>query len=142
MKAGTKEVTRHVGAYVFTAKLPARVCRCGEALFADRDVGAFDDRVAWMLAEAGITTPEVLRFLRKAIGLQAQELAALLGVRPETVSRWEKGRGKIDRAAYAVLRQLLFDERKGGTSTSMAENLRSLLKPKRLPSKVQVRLAG
>ncbi len=53
-------------------------------------------------ARAGVQ----LKLVRKAAGLKATELADLLGVTPETVSRWECGRSEIPRAAVYVLVEL------------------------------------
>jgi transcriptional regulator with XRE-family HTH domain len=40
-------------------------------------------------------TEKEIRFLRKEIGLKSKELAKVLGVSAETVSRWENGRKQI-----------------------------------------------
>jgi putative zinc finger/helix-turn-helix YgiT family protein len=130
---------RHVAGYEFTADLPARVCAgCGTSYFDDRVVGQFDAAVAARLAEAGVTDPTALKFMRKVTGLQGKEFAELLAVRPETVSRWEQGKRPIDRATYAIIRQLVC-ERAGGVTTT-TDYLRSLHKPKRLPKIVKIAL--
>lgn len=135
----TVERTRHVAGHAFTAELPARVCTsCGESYFSDDDVAAFDLAVAAKLAEAGITDAEALKFMRKVTGLNGKDFAELLEVRPETVSRWEKNKRPIDRATYAIIRQLIFDRLHG--TTTMADFLRSLRKPKRLPRRVKVKV--
>ena len=87
---------------------------------------------------SGITDAEALKFMRKVTGLNGKEFAELLEVRPETVSRWEKDKRPIDRATYAIIRQLIFDRLHG--RTVMADFLRSLRKPKRLPRRVKVDL--
>lgn len=131
---------RHVAGHVFTAEMACRVCTtCQTSYFDDRTVGHFDALVAARLLEAGVTEPDALRFLRKAIGLQGKEFAELLAVRPETVSRWEQGKRPIDRATYALLRQLV-SERAGGV-TATADYLRSLRRPKRLPKTVKLVLS-
>jgi len=48
-----------------------------------------------------------IRFLRKALGLNQQELADLMGVRNETVSRWETGRQPIEPPSEKLLRALV-----------------------------------
>lgn len=132
------EHTRRIGETTFSGRLPALVCRsCKESFIAQSDLADFDARVALMLAGAGMAGPEVLRFLRKATGLQAKEFAQLLGVRPETVSRWEAGKAPMDRATLAIIRQILADRLE--VRTGMAEFLRSLQKPKKLPAQVRVR---
>jgi putative zinc finger/helix-turn-helix YgiT family protein len=130
---------RHVAGCEFTADLQARVCTgCGTSYFEDRVVGQFDAAVAARLAEAGVTDPAALKFMRKVTGLQGKEFAELLGVRPETVSRWEQGKRPVDRATYAVMRQLVYERARGLTSTT--DYLRSLHKPKRLPKRVRIAL--
>ena len=130
---------RHVAGHVFTAALPARVCAgCATAYFEDLVVSQFDALVAARLAEAGVTEPEALKFMRKVTGLQGKEFAELLAVRPETVSRWEQGRRPIDRATYAVIRQLVCERARGITATRYY--LRSLRRPKRLPKTVTIAL--
>jgi putative zinc finger/helix-turn-helix YgiT family protein len=129
--------TRHVAEHEFTARLPAGDCAaCGTIFFDDAVVDQFDVLVAARLAEAGVTEPEALRFMRKVTGLQGKEFAELLGVRPETVSRWEQGKRPIDRATYAIIRQLVHERARGTTAT--ADYLRSLAKPKRLPRTIKI----
>ena len=130
---------RHVAGHVFTADLPARLCvKCGTSYFDDLVVGQFDALVAAKLAEAAVTQPEALKFMRKVTGLQGKEFAELLAVRPETVSRWEQGKRPIDRATYAVIRQLVYERARGVTAT--ADYLRSLHRPQRLPKTVKIAL--
>ena len=51
-------------------------------------------------------TEKEIRFLRKEIGLKSKELAKVLGVSAETVSRWENGRKQIPVGADHFLRLL------------------------------------
>ena len=133
----TLEKARAVAEHVFTVKLPAQACAaCGEVFIAGADVVSFDNAVALALLGAGVAHPEALKFLRKATGLPAKEFAALLDVRPETVSRWELGKRPIDRGSYLVLRQLLLEHIHGRSET--ADYARLLAKPKRLPKVVKL----
>ena len=128
---------RTIAGHRFTASLAAAECQhCGERYFESKPLMAFDRAVAAKLLEAGVTTPDALKFLRNMTGLQGKEFAELLGVRRETVSRWEQGKRPVDRATYALLRQIVLDGIRGGTAT--ADYLRSLGKPKRLPKNVAV----
>ncbi len=130
---------RHVAGHVFIAELPSRACAaCDTSYFEDNLVDQFDALVAAKLAEAGVTEPEALKFMRKVTGLQGKEFAELLAVRPETVSRWEQGKRPIDRATYAVIRQLVSERARGVTVTT--DYLRSLHRPKRLPKTVKIAL--
>ena len=126
-----------IAGHTFTSQLPAQVCgKCGEVFFSSRVVAAFDMRVAGALLEAGETTGEALRYIRKVAGIAAAELADLLAVRAETISRWENNKRPIDRGSYAVLRQLVLDRLHGSTAT--ADYLRSLRRPRKLPLRVKI----
>ena len=55
-----------------------------------------EDKLSTAIAMARILIPmkfsgKEIRFLRKALGLKAKEFAKLIGITPETVSRWESG---------------------------------------------------
>jgi transcriptional regulator with XRE-family HTH domain len=76
--------------------------------------------------------------MRKALGLRATDLAELLDVTPETVSRWETDRVPLDRGALATLGALLRDARAGSTAT--LDHLRTLAHPPRGPREIAVRL--
>ena len=49
-------------------------------------------------------TPAEARFLRKYLGLSGRDFAAKMGVKPETVSRWESGAQAMGPAAERLLR--------------------------------------
>jgi putative zinc finger/helix-turn-helix YgiT family protein len=57
-------------------------------------------------------TSEEIRFLRKWIGHSAEDFALLMGVRPETVSRWERKEGDYPMAPTAerLLRLMVANE--------------------------------
>ncbi len=131
------EKVKVVGGHRFRAFVPGQECReCGEGFYEIRTLARFDQLVAKELVDAGVKSGEVLRFIRKAAGVPAADLAALLDVRPETVSRWEHDKRPIDRGSYAVLHQLLIE--KLAESTATADYLRGLSKAKRLPKTVQL----
>ena len=48
------------------------------------------------------------KFLRKAIGIKANVLADFLGIKPETLSRWENGKEPISTNAERVMRLRIF----------------------------------
>jgi transcriptional regulator with XRE-family HTH domain len=72
--------------------------------------------------------------MRKALGLKAADLATLLDLTPETISRWENGRGSIDVGALAVLRGLVADRIAGSDQTMTM--LRAIRSPAQTPAKV------
>lgn len=130
-KQTTAELKRHVAGRPFAGKLPARECTsCGMRYYDGPDLARFDLAVAITLANAAVTEPEALKFMRKSTERRAKEFAELLGVRPETVSRWESGKAGIDRATYAVIQQLLIDRLAG--SSTMEKTLKVLMHPKKL----------
>ena len=82
-------------------------CReCGEILFSSDEVRRQERIVAAALVVRGIRTGRDFQYVRKIAGLRANELATLLGVRPETVSRWEREEVEIPRATAFALGEL------------------------------------
>jgi putative zinc finger/helix-turn-helix YgiT family protein len=81
--------------------------KCGEVLIDGADLKQNERRAASVLAERGIRTGKEFKFVRKVAGLQANELAKLIDVRPETVSRWERDEVEIPRMAVFILSQFL-----------------------------------
>ena len=59
-----------------------------------------------LAAKRGKLAPEEIRFLRKQLGFSGVDLAAHMGVAPETVSRWENGGQEIGPVADRLLRLL------------------------------------
>ncbi len=114
----------------FVAGLPADKCtRCGETYVRGEALADFEKLVAGTLAQEGPASGEAFRFLRKAISLKAADLAALLGVTPETISRWENGQRAVDVAAWATLAAIVVEELQGQKLT--LERLRATKASKR-----------
>jgi putative zinc finger/helix-turn-helix YgiT family protein len=130
-----------VGKHLFTAMVPALRCRsCGEISFDGPSLERFELRVAAELARAGEATGEVVRFMRKAVGLRALDLAELLAVTPETVSRWETGKQPMEHRAMGLLGALVIDRCDG--RTSIFDNLRALRSPRKLGRRIDLSLSG
>lgn len=55
--------------------------------------------------------PEEVRFLRKHLGWSGTDFANVLGVAPETVSRWETGKADISSTAERLLRVLTWNQK-------------------------------
>jgi putative zinc finger/helix-turn-helix YgiT family protein len=131
------ERERHVAGHVFRTQLPGWVCgACGTAYFDDAVVAQFDLLVAARLAEAGVRSAEALAFMRKVTGMDSTEFADLIAVPRRTVAAWERGKRPIDRATYALIRQLISERLRGLTLT--ADYLRTLRRPRKLPKTVRV----
>jgi hypothetical protein len=117
-------LTRTVAGHTFKSSVPAIVCKsCGAVYFAGPALGDFD------IAVAG-------KFMRKAVGLSAVALADLLDTSPETVSRWERGVSRMDRAAFAILTGIVLEKTDNRSET--LDRLRALLRPARLGQLVQI----
>jgi putative zinc finger/helix-turn-helix YgiT family protein len=88
---GTHRYTESGLSNVTLVNVEMRVCpQCGEREVVIPKVEMLHRLIARaLIREPGILKPEVIRFLRKWLGLSSQDFALLMGVRPETVSRWE-----------------------------------------------------
>jgi DNA-binding transcriptional regulator YiaG len=121
----------------FSARIPAMVCgACGESVITDHDLERLELHVANWLAGAGLDQGDAFRFMRKALGLRAAELAALLGVRTETVSRWETGALPVERRALALLGTMVADRLEGRDDT--ITRLEALRAPAKRPRSVRL----
>jgi putative zinc finger/helix-turn-helix YgiT family protein len=140
-KRGSTVLKITVDGVTFEGKVAAAVCaKCGEAIIEGATLEGFELAIATELASRGVCTPAAFRFVRKALGLRGVDLAELLGVEPETVSRWENGARALDRSAFALLGALVADRIAGRNDTRL--RLEALRKPsRRLPSTVRVRAA-
>jgi len=137
----TAENSREVGGHLFVAFLPAQACSsCGKLYFDTNVLERFELHVAGKLADAGVSTGPAFRFMRKALGMRATDLAALLDVSAETISRWETEKRAVDRGALALVGALVRDTLEGRTST--LELLRALREPRALAKTIQLDLSG
>jgi DNA-binding XRE family transcriptional regulator len=97
--------------------VPGWVCEvCESARYDAESLQRAELAAAVSLIDRGVRSGMSFRFVRKALGYKAADLARLLAVTPETVSRWENGR-TIDRTVWAVLASLALDRLAGGTHT-------------------------
>jgi putative zinc finger/helix-turn-helix YgiT family protein len=102
------ELTRTFEGHTFKAKLGAQRCpKCRKKFLKPDAEESFDRRMALRLVLCWPPRPAALRFIRQVIGMPAKELAELLGVTGETVSRWEHGRLSPGRQTLAVLAALV-----------------------------------
>jgi putative zinc finger/helix-turn-helix YgiT family protein len=98
--------------------VPARRCpACGEVHLDGALAQRFQLAACCELADAGVDSGEALRHMRKALGLRAAELARLLDVRPETISHWETGKARPNRAAFVAVCAMADDALHGRTTT-------------------------
>lgn len=137
----TKELLQKVGGRKFTGVVPCRRCAtCGERYVDAAHALAFEADVVTYLALHGLASGETLRLMRKSLGLTAQQLAELLRVAPETISRWEHGKRNVDLSAWAMVASLLAEKRLGKPSAMAA--LKAASKPPRIPKRVKISRAA
>jgi putative zinc finger/helix-turn-helix YgiT family protein len=118
LRAGTQTHVVRAAGVQFRATLPALVCgSCGEAIVEDAHLERFELLAARELARMGIADGDAFRFMRKALGLTAAELARVLAVTSETVSRWETGKVEVGRPEFVTLASLVADRIEGRDRT-------------------------
>ena len=106
------------GHFKASAPVPARRCaRCDGVELDGAAMERFRLHVGCQLADGGVHTGEALRYMRKALGLRACDLARLLDVTPETISHWETGKAKPSCAALVVTAAMIQDCMEGRTTT-------------------------
>ena len=123
---------REVDGRRFKAEVTARRCgKCGELLISGP--GLLDaERALTASLASGAVGPQGFRLLRRAAGLAALELAALLDVTPGTVSRWENGKKPLERRAVALVAALALEAAGEPASTrALLDRLASGRKPAR-----------
>ena len=129
----TKPITRKISGRVLSVDVPIKVDpESGEPVLEPGVLGKADRAIAALLAQEGPVDGESFCFMRRSIGAQAKDLAALLGVSPETVSRWETGARDVDRFAWIVLGDLVLEAAGKSIETrARLERLASGAKPPR-----------
>lgn len=124
-------IETQVDEHTFVVEAPAQECtKCGEKYVTGVVHENLDLLVAQKLSQAGILSGAVFRFMRKTLGLRAVQLAQLLSVTAETVSRWETEKREVDRAAFVVVGTMISDALAHRTDT--IDRLRVLVEPKPL----------
>lgn len=107
-----------VGGTEYSVPVPARECvECDEVVLDGPSLIRAELTVAAEVARTGTISRETFRFMRRAIGMRAVDLAELLDVEPETISHWETGRSTVPRAAWVVMRDLVLDAVSGRATT-------------------------
>lgn len=116
--AGPQLVTHEVGERTFEGTVQGWSCKgCGERYYLGEELGLFEESAAKWLAEHGVRSPEELKFMRKAAGIRAADLAIWLDVTPETVSHWETGKHPPDVVTRATIAAIVLDALRGESAT-------------------------
>lgn len=136
-RRGSREQRYQVGATTYRTSVPMDQCpKCREGFIKGPDLHHAELGVAAEVARRGPASGETFRFMRKILGVRGNEMAELLGVRPETVSRWEQGKGDVDRAAWALVAGLAMEAAEG--RSVLRDRLEALRKPVRAAKDVRV----
>ena len=103
-------------------------CGCGEMLPELPQVGRLHQRIAEdLIGKQSPLTGEEFRFLRKAMGVSAKELARLLGVTTVTISRWENNKEKIGAQSDRLLRCLYLTRSKDLAASKVLKILADIM---------------
>lgn len=138
LKASSTTDRIAISGITFTGEVAAMECvKCGELYTRLDELGVFELAVAERLASLGIRTGASFKFMRKALGLRAIDLAELLNVAPETVSRWETGDPEAH--VFALVGSMVADRIEGRDAT--VKRLRAMYSTRRKPMKIRVRAA-
>jgi putative zinc finger/helix-turn-helix YgiT family protein len=106
----THEHVERVGQHIVTnAWGEASVCnKCGEVELYLNELAWYQRRAAAIvLRESTSIDGAVVKYARRSLGLKQTELAELLGVRHETLSRWETDSEEMPRTAQLGLVAIL-----------------------------------
>jgi len=98
--------------YVFLLDVESRHCpACATREVALPRVQELHRVIARAVAKKeGRLTGQEVRFLRKHLGYSGTKFADMLGLTPETISRWENDHGQINTASDRFLRLMIFNE--------------------------------
>lgn len=128
LASGAREIVHVVAGHRFLVTISAKSCAaCGTSYLDAASVEQGELEIACWLALRGPPDGAALRCVRKALGVRAIDVADLLGVTAETVSRWETGQRRVDRAAWIVLGTLLLE--KAEVAAHTRERLERLSSP-------------
>lgn len=94
---------------VYLQNIATYQCECGEKLVQIPAIDRLHDAIAYqLLKKPSLLTGPEFRFLRKWVGLTANQLAALLGVKTRiSVSRWENGKAALTASTDHAMRLLV-----------------------------------
>lgn len=131
VEQGQQRVSRKLFGRTYMAQLPGRRCLdCGETCINAIELLRFELAIAAHLARNGPVSGESLSWMRRALGLTGEQLASMLEVRPETLSRWEHGKRDVDRNAWLTASALILDEIEGKPRTR--ERIEAISHPSRV----------
>ncbi len=125
---GTVPLAVTVAGVEFTSELPGQRCpSCDYSTVHGPAAVRFELLVAAELVKRGHRSGASFKFMRKALGMKATEIAEVFNVAPETVSRWENGQREVDWPEFMLLGFLVDDKLAGRTTT--LSRLKALAEP-------------
>lgn len=139
LKRATVALSITVAGVEFGTELPGQQCpKCDASTVSGPAGMRFELQVAAELVARGLRNGESFRFMRKALGMKASDLAKLMNVAPETLSRWETSQREVDWPEFMLLGCLVDDKLTG--RTTVLDRARALEDPReekrvRLPYK-------
>ena len=120
-------IVRYVAGCTYTILVPETKDSSEATWFEGRisaDVGIAAERQIACSVAHDQPSGEGFRYMRRALGLTAKKLGALLGVRAESISRWETKRVGVDHRAWVLLGILVFESQ--GRVYDVRERLQAL----------------
>ena len=130
-----------VGPVRFDGQLAARACpRCEEEYVDGAMMEKFELLIARHLADNSQRTPQAFQFMRKALGMRAVDLAELIGVGAQTISRYENGAREIEPVRFGVLATLV-EDRLAGQDDARARFLAARQPVQPMPRRVVLKVA-
>lgn len=139
LEPGEYAFRKEVSERVFTATVAALVCPvCGEKVIDGKVLLQKEREVAASLAREGPVDGESFRFMRTTLRLRAADLAILLDVTPETISKWENGKNPVLRAAWVVVSDMALENAEKDGNRPLRDRLQALAKGKRARKRVRL----
>jgi len=115
---GIRQIAQRVGGRDFLLTVPAGNCRlCGTSYLVAEALEWGELQIACRLAMEGPANGASFRALRKSLGFTASQLAEMLDITAETISRWENGQRRVDRSAWTVVGSMVLETADMPTST-------------------------
>lgn len=110
--------TVHIAPMRFVVEMPAQRCpSCKTFVVTEAAAQDAETEIARNLAESGPISAASFRLLRSAARLKSVELARLLDVGKETISRWESGKRRVDPLAWKILAWIAVERGNGEATT-------------------------
>ena len=132
-----KEQARVVAGTCFVVRASAFCCRRCRAVFMPGAVlERVDIEIATVIAMRAAISGQAFRFMRKSLGMRGFEIAALLDVTGETISRWEHGQRPVDSSAWVLVGSLVLEH--AGRPPATLRRLLSLKKRAKMPKTVRL----